>query len=127
MISDGRAENLTGKCIYFARVNPRGVDVKTIETDIAYGEILGSPLASLQVVLQELFQVCFLAGPCGPPQLPRCVSSDSIIRKGTPNTVSIRAMVFIALYKLLNGKCAWLLFCTRSLFRFLSHAPLALS
>ena len=93
-------------------MNPRGVDVKTIETDIAYGEILGSPLASLQLVLQELFQVCFLAGPCGPPPLPRCVSSGSIIRKGPPDTVLVervpntRAMVFIALYELLNGICA---------------------
>jgi len=55
-ISNGREENLTGKCIYFTRVNPKGVDVKTLETDVAYGEILGSPLASLQVVLQDIFQ-----------------------------------------------------------------------
>jgi hypothetical protein len=33
------------------------VDAKTIETDIAYGEILGTPLGSLQTVLQEVFQV----------------------------------------------------------------------
>ena len=67
-ISDGREDNLTGKCVYFARVNPKGVDVKTIETDVAYGEILGSPLASLQVVLQDIFQVCFLSDLVGPPR-----------------------------------------------------------
>ena len=50
-------DNLTGKCIYFVCVNPKGVDAKTIETDIAYGEILGTPLGSLQTVLQEVFQV----------------------------------------------------------------------
>jgi len=49
-------DNLTGKCIYFVCINPKGVDAKTIETDIAYGEILGTPLGSLQTVLQEVFQ-----------------------------------------------------------------------
>jgi hypothetical protein len=49
-------DNLTGKCVYFVCVNPKGVDQKTCETDIAYGEILGTPLGSLQTVLQEIFQ-----------------------------------------------------------------------
>jgi hypothetical protein len=34
----------------------QGIDVKTIETDISYGEIMGKPLSSLQSVLQDLFK-----------------------------------------------------------------------
>ena len=55
--SNGREDNLTGKCVYFARVNPKGVTVKDVETDLAYGEIVGTPLGSLQSILQDVFQV----------------------------------------------------------------------
>lgn len=50
-------DNLTGKCAYFVRVNPKGVDAKTCETDVAYGEIVGTPLESLHGVLKEVFEV----------------------------------------------------------------------
>jgi hypothetical protein len=55
--SNGREDNLTGKCVYFARVNPKGVTAKDVETDVTYGEIVGTPLGSLQSILQDVFQV----------------------------------------------------------------------
>lgn len=38
----------------------QGVDPKNIENDVAYGEIMGTPLGSMQTVLFDLFKVsCF--------------------------------------------------------------------
>ena len=34
----------------------QGVDAKSVETDVTMGEILGTPLGSLQKVLQDVFQ-----------------------------------------------------------------------
>ncbi len=35
----------------------QGVDPKSIENDVAYGEIMGTPLGSMQTVLFDLFKV----------------------------------------------------------------------
>jgi dynein heavy chain len=49
-------EPLRGKCIYFLRVNPKGVDQKTAENDMSCGEIAGPPLQAFQQSL-SLFYV----------------------------------------------------------------------
>lgn len=67
--SNGREDNLTGKCVYFARVNPKGVSAKEVETDVTYGEIVGTPLGSLQSILQDVFQV--ITVPSESPCLPK--------------------------------------------------------
>ena len=36
-----QGDRLTGKCVYFARVNPRGVSEKTLESDVVAGDISG--------------------------------------------------------------------------------------
>jgi dynein heavy chain len=51
--STGREEALTGKCMFFTRINPKGVDQKSVEMDILYGEIMGSALNSFQLVIDE--------------------------------------------------------------------------
>jgi dynein heavy chain len=52
----GRDEPLTGKCIFFTRINAKGVDAKSVETDILFGEILGSPLSNFQLVLEDMLK-----------------------------------------------------------------------
>jgi hypothetical protein len=34
-------DRLTGKCVYFVRTNPKGVSEKTLDADVAAGDILG--------------------------------------------------------------------------------------
>lgn len=36
-----QGDRLNGKCVYFARVNPRGVSEKTLESDLVAGDISG--------------------------------------------------------------------------------------
>ena len=54
-ISNGESERLRGRCIYFVRVNPKGADARTVDTDLICGEILGSALKTLQVALEDVF------------------------------------------------------------------------
>jgi len=54
--STGRDELLTGKCCFFTRVNTKGIDLKTFETDCAYGEIIGNPLNSFETLINEMFK-----------------------------------------------------------------------
>eukprot|EP00960_Hanusia_phi_P069521 767109-Hanusia_phi.AAC.2 len=55
-LTTGQDENLNGKCCYFTRVNPKGIDVKSFELDCAYGEIVGNPLSNFNVVVQDVFR-----------------------------------------------------------------------
>lgn len=54
--STGREEALTGKCMFFTRINTKGVDQKSVETDILFGEIMGSALSSFQCVIDEVLK-----------------------------------------------------------------------
>jgi hypothetical protein len=50
-----QGERLSGKCIFFVRVNPKGVNEKTLESDVAVGEIQGSALDTFRALLADLF------------------------------------------------------------------------
>jgi dynein heavy chain len=60
-LSNGN-DKLTGKCIYFLRVNPKGVDPQKLDLDMSCGEIIGTPLQAFQQAL-SLFYVPALRGP----------------------------------------------------------------
>lgn len=44
-----------GKCLFFVRINPKGVNEKSIETDIAVGEIQGSALDTFKALVADLY------------------------------------------------------------------------
>jgi hypothetical protein len=50
-----QGERLSGKCLFFVRVNPKGITEKTLETDVAVGEIQGSVLDTFKALLADLF------------------------------------------------------------------------
>lgn len=50
-----QGERLSGKCLFFVRVNPKGVNEKTLESDVAVGEIQGSALDTFRALLADLF------------------------------------------------------------------------
>lgn len=50
-----QGERLSGKCLFFVRVNPKGVSEKTLEADVAVGEIQGSALDTFRALLADLF------------------------------------------------------------------------
>jgi hypothetical protein len=45
----------SGKCLFFVRVNPKGVSEKSIESDIAAGEIQGSALDTFKALVADLY------------------------------------------------------------------------
>jgi hypothetical protein len=45
----------SGKCLFFVRVNPKGVSEKSIESDIAAGEIQGSVLDTFKALVADLY------------------------------------------------------------------------
>lgn len=50
-----QTEKMEGKLCYFARVNPKGVADKTIETDVLSGTISTNPLEAYKSLLGDLF------------------------------------------------------------------------
>jgi hypothetical protein len=44
-----------GKCVFFVRVNPKGVSEKSLETDLAAGEIQGSALETFRALVADLY------------------------------------------------------------------------
>jgi dynein heavy chain len=50
-----QGERLSGKCLFFVRVNPKGISEKTLESDVAVGEIQGSALDTFKALLADLF------------------------------------------------------------------------
>lgn len=50
-----QAERLSSKCLYFVRVNPKGIAEKTLEADMAVGEMQGSLLDTFKSLLSDLF------------------------------------------------------------------------
>lgn len=48
-------ERVTGKAVFFARTNPKGVSEKTVDSDIACGEVSGSALDNLRAIVSELY------------------------------------------------------------------------
>lgn len=50
-----QADRTSGKCVYFVRVNQKGVSEKTLESDVAVGEIQGSALDTFKALLADLF------------------------------------------------------------------------
>jgi dynein heavy chain len=50
-----QGERLPGKSLFFVRVNPKGVSEKTLESDLAVGEIQGSALDTFKALLAEVF------------------------------------------------------------------------
>lgn len=45
----------SGKCMFFVRINPKGVSEKAIESDIAVGEIQGSALDTFKALVADLY------------------------------------------------------------------------
>lgn len=50
-----QGERLPGKSLFFVRVNPKGISEKTLESDVAVGEIQGSALDTFKALLADLF------------------------------------------------------------------------
>jgi dynein heavy chain len=50
-----QAERLVGKCVYIARITPKGVTEKTFEHDLAVGEIQGSALDVFKSLVSDLY------------------------------------------------------------------------
>lgn len=50
-----QGDRLSGKCLFFVRVNPKGVSEKTLESDVAVGEIQGTALDTFKALLADLF------------------------------------------------------------------------
>lgn len=50
-----QGERLSGKSLFFVRVNPKGISEKTLESDVAVGEIQGSALDTFKALLADLF------------------------------------------------------------------------
>lgn len=48
-------ERLAGKCLFFVRVNSKGVSEKSLETDLAVGEIQGSALETFKALVADLY------------------------------------------------------------------------
>lgn len=49
-------ERLTGKCVYFVRINPKGVSEKTWDVDMAAGDIIGpGALAAFKTLVSDLY------------------------------------------------------------------------
>jgi hypothetical protein len=49
-------DRLTGKCVYFTRVNPRGVSEKTFDVDMAAGDIVGpGALGAFRALVNDIY------------------------------------------------------------------------
>lgn len=49
-------DRLTSKCVFFARVNPKGVSEKTLDTDVVAGDIVGpGALAALHALVSDVY------------------------------------------------------------------------
>lgn len=49
-------DRLTGKCVYFARVNPKGITEKTWDADMAAGDIVGpSALDAFRALVSDVY------------------------------------------------------------------------
>ncbi len=48
-------ERLTGKGVFFSRLNPKGVSEKTVESDLSTGEVWGSPLDTFRALIADLY------------------------------------------------------------------------
>jgi dynein heavy chain len=46
---------VSGKGVYFARTNPKGVSEKAVETDLTCGELSGSALENFRALVAELY------------------------------------------------------------------------
>lgn len=50
-----QGERLSGKCLFFVRINPKGINEKSLDTDIAVGEIQGSALETFKALVEDLY------------------------------------------------------------------------
>ncbi len=50
-----QGERLSGKCLFFVRINPKGISEKTLESDITVGEIQGSALETFKALVEDLY------------------------------------------------------------------------
>lgn len=50
-----QGERLSGKCLFFVRINPKGINEKSLETDITVGEIQGSALETFKALVEDLY------------------------------------------------------------------------
>lgn len=48
-------ERVHGKAVFFVRLNPKGVSEKTVEADVACGEVSGSALDNFRAIIAELY------------------------------------------------------------------------
>ena len=46
---------MVGKAVYFARLNPKGITEKTIESDVACGEVSGTALENFRTLVADLY------------------------------------------------------------------------
>lgn len=48
-------ERIHSKCVYFTRLNPKGVSEKTLEADMGSGEVAGSALENFKALVSDLY------------------------------------------------------------------------
>lgn len=51
----GERERLRGRCVFFVRLQPKAVDLKSFDTDVISGELTGNPLDSFQLLLKDIY------------------------------------------------------------------------
>lgn len=50
-----QTESVNGKLVYFVRQNPKGINEKTVDTDVLVGEVSGPALDNFRVLISELY------------------------------------------------------------------------
>ena len=50
-----QSERVSNKCVFFVRINPKGVGEKSLETDLAAGEIQGSALDTFRALVTDVY------------------------------------------------------------------------
>jgi dynein heavy chain len=48
-------ERITGKAVYFVRTNAKGVNEKTVDADLAAGEVCGAALDNFRALIADLY------------------------------------------------------------------------
>ncbi|PNH08753.1 Dynein gamma chain, flagellar outer arm [Tetrabaena socialis] len=51
----GQHERISNKCVYFSRLNPKGISEKTMEADVGTGELSGSALENFKAIVSDLY------------------------------------------------------------------------
>ena len=55
MAARAQSDKMRGRAVYFVRICPKAVTDKTVEQDIAAGQISGTPLDSFRALMTDLF------------------------------------------------------------------------